>query len=108
MIDSGHPDCQRSQRGITEGNLLRGGKAGIRLKTSGGKRKRTVSTFMEDVPTGGHIVVYAEEKTKTTHVKAKERWHPRIYTALCRRAHKLTARDTFTLSAHVFLGKASD
>lgn len=103
MIDSGHPDCQRSQRGITEGNLLRGGKAGIRLKTSGGKRKRTVSTFMEDVPTGSHIVVYAEEKkTKTTHVKAKERWHPRIYTALCRRAHKLTPRDIYIKCTRVF------
>lgn len=70
-----------------------------------------ISTFMEDVPTGSRLVVYAEGKkktSKTAHVKAKERSHPRIYTAMCRCAHKLTPRDTFTLSAHVFLGKASD
>lgn len=45
-----------------------------------------------------------QKQSKTAHVKAKEQSHSRIYTALCRRAHKLTPRDTFTLSAHVFLG----
>lgn len=70
---------------------------------------------MEDVPTGSRIVVYAEEEEKKTKTKVKQHTlkqrnarTPRIYTALCRRAHKLTPRDTFTLSAHVFLGKASD
>lgn len=80
MIDSCPQDCQRSQRD-GHGDVRGDGRAGTRLKTFGGKTKRTISTFMEDVPTGSRIVVYAgererEKRSKTAHVKAKERSHP--------------------------------
>lgn len=114
MIDSGRPDGQQSQRDMTEGKTCYVAAKQEHdwrpLEEKGNGQYLHSWKMLPQAVTSWYMQKKKRKKTKTnkTHVKAKERWHPHIYTALCRRAHKLTPRGTFTLSAHVFLGKASD